>query len=89
MLQKLVVLVEEPSMEAALELLLPQLLGGVDFDIHPFQGKHNLLQKLPERLKGYASWLPDNWWILVLVDETCFPWLSLLAAKHPEDNPAP
>lgn len=68
MLEKLIVLVEEPSMEAALEQLLPTMLGGCEFQIIRFQCKDDLLNKAPERLKGYASWLPDTWRILVLVD---------------------
>lgn len=27
-----------------------------------------LLARLPERLRGYASWLPDTWRIVVIVD---------------------
>jgi hypothetical protein len=68
MLEKLIVFVEEFSMEAALELLLPKLLGDIEFQIIRFQCKDDLLKKAPERLRGYASWLPANWRILVLVD---------------------
>ena len=62
------VLVEEPSMEAALRLLLPRLLGGVSFKIHPHQCKDDLLKRLPQRLRGYSSWLPEDWRIVVLAD---------------------
>ncbi|GAB1544307.1 DUF4276 family protein [Scytonema sp. NUACC21] len=63
-------LVEELSMKEALQNLLPKILGDTNtFDIHPYQGKHNLLSKLPQRLKGYKSWLPDDYRIVVLVDE--------------------
>lgn len=62
------VLVEEPSMEAALRELLPKILTGVSFQIYPFQGKADLLQHLPHRFRGYASWLPENWRIVVIVD---------------------
>ena len=68
MLEKLIVFVEEFSMEAALEQLLPKLLGDIEFQIIRFQCKDDLLKKAPERLRGYASWLPANWRILVLVD---------------------
>ena len=68
MLEQLVVMVEEPSMEAALEQLLPTMLGDVAFQIIRFQCKDDLLKKAPERLKGYAAWLPETWRILVLVD---------------------
>ncbi|MUG98844.1 DUF4276 family protein [Scytonema sp. UIC 10036] len=64
------VLVEELSMKEALQNLLPKILGEVNsFDIHPYQGKRDLLSKLPQRLKGYKSWLPDDYRIVVLVDE--------------------
>jgi len=68
MLDKLIVFVEEYSMEAALELLLPKLLGDIEFEIRRFQCKDDLLARLPERLAGYATWLPETWAILVLVD---------------------
>ncbi len=68
MLEKLIVFVEEYSMEAALEKLLPKILTNADFEIRRFQCKDDLLKRLPERLAGYRAWLPDNWRILVLVD---------------------
>lgn len=68
MLEKLIVMVEEPSMEAALERLLPTMLGDAAFQVIRFQCKDDLLNKAPERLKGYTSWLPETWRILVLVD---------------------
>jgi len=68
MLEKLIVMVEEPSMEAALEILLPRMLGEVEFQIIRFQCKDDLLKQLPDRLNGYQSWLPANWAIVVLLD---------------------
>lgn len=63
------VLVEEPSAEGALRILLPRILGTVPFDIRVFQGKADLLKKLPQRLAGYASWIQDaDTRIVVLVD---------------------
>jgi hypothetical protein len=63
------VLVEEPSAEAALAVLLPRILGGeVSHSIHVFQGKQSLLARLPERLRGYHRWLPPDRRIIVLVD---------------------
>jgi hypothetical protein len=62
------VLVEEPSMEAALTLLLPRILGRTPFKIHTHQGKLDLLAKLPSRLRGYAAWIPATWRILIVVD---------------------
>lgn len=49
-------LVEEPSMEAFLRALLPRFLPpNCTFAIHPFNGKPDLLRKLPQRLKGYRN----------------------------------
>ncbi|MBS3821718.1 MAG: DUF4276 family protein [Planctomycetes bacterium] len=62
------VLVEEPSMEAALRVLLPRVLGDLSFDVYPHQGKADLLKRLPDRLHGYAKWLPDDYRIVVVVD---------------------
>ena len=61
-------LVEEPSMEALLRALLPQLLGAVQFDVRVFQGKPDLLARLPHRLRGYRAWLPEDYRIVVVVD---------------------
>jgi hypothetical protein len=68
MLEKLIVFVEEPSMEVALEQLLPKLMSDADFEIRRFQCKDDLLKNLPDRLRAYSSWLPPTWAILVLVD---------------------
>lgn len=63
------VLVEEPSMEAFLGALLPRLLPAErTFVVHPFQGKTDLLDKLHDRLRGYAAWLPEDWRIVAVVD---------------------
>ncbi len=69
MMRHLEFLVEEPSMEAFLRELLPRLLPeNCSFEIHPFQGKKDLLEKLEGRLRGYSSWLPEHWRIVVVVD---------------------
>lgn len=68
--EHLEILVEEPSMEVFLRALLPRLLGEVvPFNVYPHQGKQDLLDKLPDRLKGYATWLPPTWRIVVVVDQ--------------------
>ena len=68
-LSHLVLLVEEPSMEAFMRALLPRSLpADSSFEVHAFQGKADLLNKLEARLRGYAKWLPANWRILVVVD---------------------
>jgi uncharacterized protein DUF4276 len=64
------VLVEEPSTEAALSHLLPRILGPrASFFIHPHRGKPDLLRKLPARLRAYRRWLPEDWRIVVLIDQ--------------------
>lgn len=56
-------------MEAFLRALVPRLLSAsCTFEVHPFQGKADLLGKLHDRLRGYAQWLPDDWRIVVVVD---------------------
>ncbi|OQC13978.1 MAG: hypothetical protein BWX73_02022 [Lentisphaerae bacterium ADurb.Bin082] len=76
-------LVEEPSMEAALEELLPRLLGETTFAIHCYQCKNGLLTHLPQRLRGYAAWLPQDWRIIVVVDRDDDDCLEL---KHKLDS---
>lgn len=62
-------LVEELSAEAALQNLVPKILGlDVTINIHTHQGKPDLINKLPGRLAGYKHWLPDDWNIVVLMD---------------------
>ena len=67
-------LVEEESAEAALNSLIPKILGpGVSFAIRRFQGKQSLLAALPQRLRGYRirydSGQISDWRIVVLIDE--------------------
>lgn len=65
------VLVEEPSTEAALAVLLPQIVPGCSFRLHPHNGKSELLIRLPGRLKGYGHILSTqaDWCVVVLLDE--------------------
>jgi hypothetical protein len=63
-------LVEEPSAEAALRELFPKILGvEVSFRTIVHEGKPDLLKKLPNRLRGYRSWIPADWRIVVLLDK--------------------
>lgn len=65
----LVLLVEEPSMEAFLHALLPRMLPpGRGFEVHAFQGKADLLAKLEARLLAYARFLPEDSRLVVVVD---------------------
>jgi len=63
-------LVEEQSMEAALRFIVPKVVGsGVSFEIRLFPRKKNLLKNLTNRLRGYKRWIPDDWYIFILIDE--------------------
>ena len=63
-------LVEEESAEIALQHLIPFILGNeIKYRTIRFQGKPDLLKRLPARLQGYSNWLPDDYRIVVLVDE--------------------
>lgn len=44
------------------------MLPGVEFRVHAHQGKQDLLRKLPAKLRAYASWIPETWRIVILVD---------------------
>jgi len=62
-------LLEEASAEAALRNIAPKILGSrITFTTHAFQGKQDLLAKLPARLRGCRDWLPDDSLIVVLID---------------------
>ncbi len=64
------ILVEEPSAGEALGELLPKIIDQTtSFRVHAFSGKHDLLRKLPQRLRGYSNWLPPDYRILVLIDQ--------------------
>ncbi len=65
----IVFMVEEESAEKFLEVIVPVMLGNhVSKEIHVFQGKTDLMNQLPARLRAYARWLPEDWRIVVLTD---------------------
>ena len=59
---------EEPSAEETLKHVLPKILKDVSYEFHTFQGRDEMLKELPERLKG-EQWIPDDWRMIVLIDE--------------------
>ena len=60
---------EEPSTQDTLKTILPKILSNnVTFDFLVFEGKDDLLNNLSARLMGYR-WIPNNWRIMVLIDE--------------------
>lgn len=87
------ILVEEPSAEAALVYLVPKILGSeVSFAIHAYQGKLDLLSKMPNRLRGYRRWLPDDGHIVVLIDsdgKDCRQEKLLLEQRLPQPVSSP
>ncbi|WP_328614969.1 DUF4276 family protein [Amycolatopsis sp. NBC_00355] len=64
------ILVEEPSAEAALKTLVPKIVGeDVSFAVRRFQGKQDLLKRLPGILRGFAariSW--ESLRVVVVID---------------------
>ena len=67
--RRLEFLVEEPSMEAFLQGLLPRLLPeGCTFEIRAFRGKRALMRQLGSRLRGYRNRLSDERRLVVIVD---------------------
>jgi hypothetical protein len=63
-------LVEEPSAEAALQHIVPRITGHQhEAHFRVYQGKQDLLKRLPDRLRAYRQWILQNRRIVVLVDE--------------------
>jgi hypothetical protein len=63
-------LVEEYSTEVTLNFIVPKIIGDIHtFQIHNFQNKDRLLKRLPERMQGYSKFIPDDWRIVILVDQ--------------------
>jgi len=63
-------LVEEPSAEEALKVLVPAITAGCcSFAIRTYQGKQQLLSRLANRLRGYRAWITEDYRIVVLIDE--------------------
>lgn len=62
-------LVEEFSAKVLLEILLPRILSSeYEWKIHHFQGKTDLLKRVPNLLRGYSQWIPPDYRFVVLVD---------------------
>jgi len=67
-------------METVLENLIPKIIGcSVSYRVNVFQGKRDLIRKLPDRLRGYKKWPPNDWKIVVLIDKDSDDCLKL---KH-------
>lgn len=61
-------LVEDPSMEAFFQAWLDANPMKASFQIHAFQGKTNLLKRLPSRLRGYRHWLSPSHRLIIVLD---------------------
>ena len=80
--QHLEFLLEEPSIEEALKILLPKIIQSeTTFRLHPFQGKTNLLSNLPSRLRAYRSYLAPQTGVIILRDEDRAPDCKQLKAE--------
>jgi hypothetical protein len=68
-------LVEEESMATLVRTLVPRIAEDVSFEVFTFNGKPDLLRKLPQRLAGYARWAPEAGVRIIVVvdrdDENC------------------
>ena len=63
-------LLEERSAEVALKLIVCKILSDeVSCSFHAFQGKQDLLRRLPNLLEGYRRRTTDDRRIMVLIDE--------------------
>lgn len=60
---------EEPSAEKVLRNILPSIIKDNTFEIYTFQGKQSLMKKLPSRLRGLKVWIPEDYRVVVLVDQ--------------------
>ncbi len=69
-------LVEDRSTEQFLNIFLSRFLSKeIEFNIYTFNGKPDMLKKLPSRLKAYSNWLPEDMIIFIIIDkdnEDCF-----------------
>jgi hypothetical protein len=62
------VMVEEASMETALRILVPRVVGPVHCTFQRFPGKPALLRQLPQRLRALRRMSVADWLALVVVD---------------------
>ena len=66
----IIFLLEEPSAEVFMQGFLSKLLPeDTTWKAIVFQGKSDLMKKLESRLRGYKSWIPNDYRIVVMIDE--------------------
>jgi hypothetical protein len=61
--------VEERSMQAALEVLIPKIRNDFGYQIHAYSGVDDMLKKLPDRLRGVATYIQSDYRVVVVRDE--------------------
>ena len=62
-------LLEEETSEKVLDNLMPKIITGEHtYRCIRFQGKKDLIKNLPNRLKAYKRWIPNNYRLIVLID---------------------
>ena len=63
-MKQLVFLLEEESMKALLDFLLPQILPqGINFICIPHEGKQDLEKSIPRKLRAWQT--PDTFFVIV------------------------
>jgi len=61
-------LVEDYSLEVALDGFLGKIIPSSTYQIRSFRGKADLLSKLDGRLRGYSHWIQRDTLIVVILD---------------------
>lgn len=83
MMGQVVFLLEEPSMKALLEVLLPRVAPEMAFVLVPHEGKQDLAKSIPRKLKGWRT--PGARFIVVHDQDSadCLKLKDELAARVP------
>jgi hypothetical protein len=62
----LIFLLEEPSMQNVLEVILPKIIPAeITFKCIPHQGKQDLAQSIPKKIKAFQGFSPSTRFIIV------------------------
>lgn len=77
-IQRIEFLVEDRSTREALKVLVPKIVPGVPYEVLAFNGKHDLLRNLPNRLRGYRYWVRSaDTGLVLLIDRDAEDCLQL------------
>ena len=74
MLDRIEILVEEPSMVEVLKALLPQIMPDKwilndNYFIRPHEGKSDLKRSIPRKIKAFSKWKDCNIGFIILQDQ--------------------